>query len=113
MTVGASPTARSAMAVPDTPMGDNRECYNCEKKGHLSWNCSLFRNAGRGCRIRGGRGASRGGRNSRGGRGGCKGGRGTANLVAEESKIMTETDYSELEELRQFKQILDISSAAG
>src|SRR3954471_11346447 len=29
MTVGASPTARPAMAVSDTPIVDNREYYNC------------------------------------------------------------------------------------
>src|SRR4051812_5068371 len=48
MAMGTPSAARSALAVPNTPMVDNRECYNCGKKGHLSWNCLLSWNAGRG-----------------------------------------------------------------
>ncbi|XP_078154755.1 uncharacterized protein LOC144550642 [Carex rostrata] len=75
MTGEASPAVRSALVVPDAYIRDDRECYNCEKKGHLSYNCPQPRNTGG---SRGGRG-QRGGRAGRGGRG-C-GGRGVAHLA--------------------------------
>lgn len=43
-----SPVVRSALVVPSTSISDNRECYNCEKKGHLSYNCYQSRSFGRG-----------------------------------------------------------------
>ena len=101
MTDETSPAVRSALVVPDAHIRDDRECYNCGKKGHLSYNCPQPRNTGG---SRGGRG-QRGGRAGRGGRG--RGGRGVAHLaVAEESQTtaeMTEAEITELEELRQFK----------
>jgi hypothetical protein len=45
---------------------DNRDCFNCGEKGHLSYNCPNPKNNG-GCgRSRGGRGGGRGRRRGRG-----------------------------------------------
>ena len=59
--MGHSTLVRSAYTV-----ADDRECYNCGEKGHLSYNCPRPKNYNGG-RIgtrggRGGYGASRGGR---------------------------------------------------
>ncbi|XP_078166327.1 uncharacterized protein LOC144560982 [Carex rostrata] len=106
MTGEASPAVRSALVVPGAHIRDDRECYNCGKKGHLSYNCPQP------CNI----GGSRGGRGQRGGRAG-RGGRGVAHLaVAEESHTadgMIGAEMTELEELRQFKLQAESSKGKG
>jgi hypothetical protein len=52
MTGEATLVVRSTLVVPVTPAREDQECYNCEKKGHLSYNCLQPRNTGSG---RGGR----------------------------------------------------------
>ncbi|KAK3136130.1 hypothetical protein QOZ80_5BG0428520 [Eleusine coracana subsp. coracana] len=82
-TMGSGTPMKSTYVVVE-----DRECYNCREKGHMSYNCSNPKGGG-------GRGGSRGGRvNTRGsygrGRGGHRGGRGRgyggprANVVATE-----------------------------
>ncbi|XP_020275173.1 uncharacterized protein LOC109849718 [Asparagus officinalis] len=111
MTGETSPVVRSALVVPDAHIRDDRECYNCGKKGHLSYNCPQPRNTGG---SRGGRGqrSSRAGRGSRG-----RAGRGVAHLaVAEESQTttgMTGAEIIELEELRLFKLQAESSKGKG
>lgn len=36
MVAETSPVIRSALVVPDNASPDDRECYNCGKKGHIS-----------------------------------------------------------------------------
>jgi hypothetical protein len=84
---------------------DDRECYNCGEKGHLSYNCpkpkgSGGRGGGRG--RSGTRGGYVGGRGSRGGgRGRGRGGGPRANVAAtEETSSLTLTG----EEIKQWEQ---------
>jgi GAG-pre-integrase domain len=97
----ATLVVRSTLVVPAAPAREDRECYNCGKKGDLSYNCLQSRNTGG---TRGGRG-QRGGRGGQGGIG--RGGRGVAHLaVADDSYNTTEANTAEmtkLEELRRFK----------
>jgi Zinc knuckle len=60
MTGEATPVVCSALVVLAAPAREDRECYNCGKKGHLSYNCLQPRNTD----------GSPGGRGQRGGRGG-------------------------------------------
>jgi uncharacterized membrane protein YgcG len=54
---------------------EDRECYNCGEKGHLSYDCSKPRGSGGRGGSRGGRGSTRGGYGGgRGSRGGSRGG---------------------------------------
>ena len=53
---------------------EDRECYNCGEKGHISYNCPNPKGSGGRCGTRGGRGSFRGGYG--GGRGGRGAGRG-------------------------------------
>jgi hypothetical protein len=46
MTGEATPAVCSALVVPTIPAREDRKCYNYEKKGHLSYNCSQQRNIG-------------------------------------------------------------------
>lgn len=45
MSVGSSSIAHYALAVLETFVADNRDCYTCRKNELLSWNCPLFHNA--------------------------------------------------------------------
>ena len=71
-------------------IADDRSCFNCGEKGHLSYNCPQPKNynsydggrggRGRGRSGRGGRGGFDGGRGGRGGYDGGRGGRGSYDL---------------------------------
>ncbi|KAF2906675.1 hypothetical protein DAI22_12g037100 [Oryza sativa Japonica Group] len=89
---GSNPVRSAYITIND------RECYNCGLKGHVSYNCPSPRNNnGRGVA----RGGARGGYGDRGGRGGERGGRGgsrgrglggpRANVVMGESSSITLT----------------------
>jgi Zinc knuckle len=39
MTSETIPVVCSALVVPAAPAREDRKCYNCRKKGHLSYNC--------------------------------------------------------------------------
>lgn len=94
MTGDTSLPVRSALAVP-VHVIDDRECYNCGRKGHLSFNYPQPRNPGRGRTGGGSRGTYRGARG--GGRASPK-----ANLaVTDEGQTveMSTIDAAELEEL--------------
>ncbi|XP_063945111.1 uncharacterized protein LOC135151238 [Daucus carota subsp. sativus] len=107
MTTGGNSSApvRSAMVAP---VIDDRECYNCGRKGHISWNCTLSRNNGRSESNRGTRGNFRGRGRGRGRSGG------RANLaVTEKNDNGESTKMSELEELRAYKQKMESSKNQG
>ena len=84
---------------------EDRECYNCGEKGHLSYNCPIPRgNGGRGG-SRGGRGSTRGsyggGRGSRGGgRGRGRGGPRANIATTEDTPTLTLTG----EQVKQWEQ---------
>jgi Retrotransposon gag protein len=109
MTGEATPVVCSALVVPATPAREDGECYNCEKKGHLSYNCLKLHNTGGG---RGGKG-QRGEHGGREGRG--RGGRGVAHLaVADDFYNTTKAnaaEMTEMEELRRFK--LQVENSKG
>ena len=60
LAVGESTVSRSALAVPNDNSRDNnsrgnntrgtptndRECFNCGQRGHMSWDCSQPRSGG-------------------------------------------------------------------
>lgn len=98
MTGDTSPPVQSALAVL-VHVIDDRECYNCERKGHLSFNCPQPRNPGRGRTGGGGRGTYRGARGGGRGKGRASP---KANLaVTDEGQTveMSTIDAAELEEL--------------
>ncbi|KAL8111350.1 hypothetical protein AgCh_019173 [Apium graveolens] len=92
------------------PITNDRECYICRKTGHISWNCPLSHDNGRGEGNRSSRGTFRGRTRGRG-RGRFAG---RANLVvAEKSDIGESTKNSELEELRAYKQRMESFNTQG
>ena len=98
---GGNPVKPAYVAIED------RDCYNCGEKGHLSYNCPNPRGSG-------GRGGSRGGRGSTrgsygGGRGSHSGGRGRgrggsrANMVASEDTLSVTLTGEQVKQWEQWQ----------
>ena len=98
---GGNPVKPAYVAIED------RDCYNCGEKGHLSYNCPNPRGSG-------GRGGSRGGRGSThgsygGGRGSRSGGRGRgrggsrANMVASEDTLSVTLTGEQVKQWEQWQ----------
>ena len=86
---------------------EDRECYNCGEKGHMSYNCPNPRGSGGRGGTRGGRGSSRGGYGGgHGYRGGGRGrGRGgpRANMAVSEDTLSVTLTGEQVKQWEQWK----------
>lgn len=86
--VGSSNPVRSVYVA------DNRECYNCGRTGHLSYECYAPPSGGRGRATRGGGRGGRGeGHGGRGGDHGGRGGRGRGRVSTRAYAVAGETSH--------------------